>query len=34
MSESVASRTKYDIQGHWLELYGLCPACRVSVASR
>lgn len=30
MSESVAGRTKYEIQGHWLELYGLCPTCRVS----
>ena len=28
MSQSVASRTNYDIQGHRLELYGLCPTCQ------
>jgi len=33
MSESVAGRTKYEIQGHRLEMYGLCPACRLSKAS-
>ncbi len=30
LSESVAVRTRYEIQGHRLELYGLCPVCRVS----
>jgi len=34
MSETVADRTKYEIQGHRLELYGLCPACRVAGAGR
>jgi Fur family ferric uptake transcriptional regulator len=29
MAEDLASRTAYEIQGHRLELYGLCPACRV-----
>jgi Fur family transcriptional regulator, ferric uptake regulator len=29
MSEVLAGRTKYEIQGHRLELFGLCPACRV-----
>ena len=29
MSETIAGRTRYEIQGHWLELYGLCPECRV-----
>lgn len=33
VSKTLAGRTKYEIQGHRLELYGLCPACRVSVAS-
>lgn len=26
--DSVAERTGYAITGHWLELSGLCPACR------
>jgi Fur family transcriptional regulator, ferric uptake regulator len=29
VSETLAGRTKYEIQGHRLELYGLCPACQV-----
>jgi len=29
MSKTLAGRTKYEIQGHRLELYGLCPQCRV-----
>jgi Fur family ferric uptake transcriptional regulator len=28
ISQSVAMRTDYEIQGHRLELYGLCPTCR------
>ena len=27
IAQSVAGRTNYRIQGHRLELYGLCPAC-------
>lgn len=30
VSKTLARRTNYDIQGHRLELYGLCPACRLS----
>lgn len=26
--ERVAAQTGYDITGHWLELEGVCPACR------
>lgn len=33
VSETVAGRTKYDIQGHRLELYGLCPTCRPAAVS-
>ena len=28
MTAQLAYRTDYDIQGHRLELYGLCPTCR------
>ena len=29
MSEALAGRTKYEIRGHRLEMFGLCPTCRV-----
>jgi Fur family ferric uptake transcriptional regulator len=25
----LAKNTQYDIEGHWLEVYGRCDACRV-----
>ena len=25
---SVTARTGYTVEGHWLELFGVCPACR------
>ena len=28
LAEEVARRTDYEIEGHWLEVYGLCRACR------
>lgn len=33
VSKTLAGRTNYEIQGHRLEMYGLCPACRLSKAS-
>ncbi len=30
VSRTVAGRTNYEIKGHRLELYGLCPSCRSS----
>ena len=30
MSAELAGRTNYEIQGHRLELFGLCPTCQVS----
>lgn len=29
---AVQRRTGYKISGHWLELFGLCPACRTAAA--
>jgi len=29
MFRAVQRRTGYKIEGHWLELFGLCPNCRV-----
>lgn len=26
--KAVQKKTGYKVQGHWLELFGLCPACR------
>ena len=28
LAEEVARRTDYEIEGHWLEVYGRCRACR------
>lgn len=28
MTERLERQTGFTIQGHWLELFGLCPACR------
>jgi Fur family ferric uptake transcriptional regulator len=28
LSKELTRRTAYEIRGHWLEMYGLCPACR------
>lgn len=28
MTHEVERRTGFAVQGHWLELFGLCPACR------
>jgi len=28
MTEELERQTGFAIQGHWLELFGLCPACR------
>jgi Fur family ferric uptake transcriptional regulator len=28
LAEEVAKRTDYEIEGHWLEVYGRCRACR------
>ena len=33
VSEVLAGRTKYEIQGHRLEMFGLCPECRVPSAN-
>lgn len=33
MAEEIAGRTAYEIQGHRLEMYGLCPACRAHAGS-
>ncbi len=33
VSATLAGRTNYEIQGHRLELFGLCPTCRVAAAS-
>ncbi|MGA2285941.1 MAG: Fur family transcriptional regulator [Dehalococcoidia bacterium] len=30
VSAALAGRTNYEIQGHRLELFGLCPTCQVS----
>ncbi len=30
MFKTVQKRTGYKIEGHWLELFGLCPNCRTS----
>jgi len=30
LTQSVARRSGYHIQDHWLQLYGLCPECRPS----
>jgi Fur family ferric uptake transcriptional regulator len=29
LTDELARRTSYEIEGHWLELYGRCGACRV-----
>ncbi len=33
VSAALAGRTNYEIQGHRLELFGLCPTCRVATVS-
>ena len=33
VSATLAGRTNYEIQGHRLELFGLCPTCRVAALS-
>lgn len=30
LADELARKTSYEIQGHWLELYGRCEACRVA----
>jgi len=32
VSAALAGRTNYEIQGHRLELFGLCPTCQVSTS--
>jgi Fur family ferric uptake transcriptional regulator len=34
VSKALAGRTNYEIQAHRLELYGLCPACRLAAGGR
>lgn len=29
----VPKETQFDVQGHWLELYGLCPGCKAEPAA-
>ena len=33
LSNELSRRTAYEIRGHWLEMYGLCPSCRAPVAA-
>lgn len=30
----VPEETQFDVQGHWLELYGLCPVCKAEPATK
>jgi Fur family ferric uptake transcriptional regulator len=34
LSKELSRRTAYEIRGHWLEMYGLCPDCRVPAAAK
>jgi len=34
LSKELTRRTAYEIRGHWLEMYGLCPDCRVPAAAK
>jgi Fur family ferric uptake transcriptional regulator len=34
LSRELTRRTAYEIRGHWLEMYGLCPACRAPAAAK
>jgi len=34
LSKELTRRTAYEIRGHWLEMYGLCPACRAPAAAK
>jgi len=34
LSRELTRRTDYEIRGHWLEMYGLCPACRAPAAAK
>jgi Fur family ferric uptake transcriptional regulator len=34
LSKELTRRTAYEIRGHWLEMYGLCPSCRPAALPR
>ena len=34
LSKELTRRTAYEIRGHWLEMYGLCPDCRAPAAAK